>query len=142
MVGAHLSGQPLNRQLTQAGGDLLEATRTAADYRLFVLPDTTPAKPGLIRDPGFAGPGIEVEVWSLPAAAFGAFVAAIPAPLGVGKITLADGRAVTGFLCESHAVAGAAGNHKSCRLAELSHLQRLVADVVACFGGESSRYPI
>ena len=98
VVGAHLSGQPLNGQLTQAGGQLLETTRTAADYRLFVLPDTTPAKPGLIREPGFAGPGIELEVWSLPAAAFGAFVAAIPAPLGVGKITLADGRAVTGFL--------------------------------------------
>ncbi len=67
VVGAHLTGQPLNRQLTEGGGFLVEATRTAGDYRLFVLPDTTPAKPGLIREPGFAGPGLEVEVWSLPA---------------------------------------------------------------------------
>jgi len=107
VVGAHLTGQPLNWQLTQAGGRLVEATHTAADYRLFVLPDAIPPKPGLIRDPDFPGEGIEIEVWSLPAPAFGTFVAAIPAPLGVGKITLADGRSVTGFLCESHALGGA-----------------------------------
>jgi allophanate hydrolase len=107
VVGAHLTGQPLNRQLTDGGGFLVEATRTAGDYRLFVLPDTTPPKPGLIREPGFAGPGLEVEVWSLPAESFGRFVNAIPAPLGVGKVTLANGRAATGFLCESHALQGA-----------------------------------
>jgi allophanate hydrolase len=107
VVGAHLIGQPLNWQLTQAGGRLVEATRTAADYRLFVLSDAMPPKPGLIRDPDFPGEGIEIEVWSLPAPAFGTFVAAIPAPLGVGKITLADGRSVTGFLCEFHALGGA-----------------------------------
>lgn len=104
VVGAHLSGMPLNPQLTTPGGYLLKKCRTAADYRLFALPNTTPPKPGLIREPGFAGPGLEVEVWALPAAAFGKFVADIPAPLGVGKISLDDGTSVSGFLCEAHAV--------------------------------------
>jgi allophanate hydrolase len=107
VVGAHLSGQPLNWQLTEVDGKLMETTRTASGYRLFVLPDTDPPKPGLIREPAFNGQGLEVEVWSLPADAFGRFVADIPAPLGVGKITLADGRAVTGFLCEPYALEGA-----------------------------------
>jgi allophanate hydrolase len=61
----------------------------------------------LVREPGFAGPGLEVEVWALPADAFGRFVAAIPAPLGIGKVTLDDGTAASGFLCEAHAVSGA-----------------------------------
>ena len=107
VVGAHLSGMPLNGQLTGAGGVLVAATRTAPDYRMFVLPGTVPAKPGVIRDPSFAGPGLEIEVWALPPAAAAAFVAAIPAPLGIGKVTLADGSSVSGFLCEAHAVAGA-----------------------------------
>jgi allophanate hydrolase len=107
VVGAHLTGMPLNHQLTDGGGILQRTCRTAGDYRLFVLPDTVPAKPGLVREPGFAGEGITVEVWSLPAASFGAFVAAIPAPLGIGKLTLGDGSIVSGFLCESHAVTGA-----------------------------------
>ena len=58
-------------------------------------------------DPGHEGPGISVEIWALPPATFGAFAARIPAPLGLGKVRLADGREVTGFLCESHALAGA-----------------------------------
>ncbi|WP_374546437.1 allophanate hydrolase [Rhodoblastus sp.] len=107
VVGAHLSGQPLNWQLTQGGGWLVEATRTAPDYRLYALANTAPPKPGLIHEPGFSGPGLEVEVWSLPAESFGRFVNAIPAPLGVGKVMLASGRQITGFLCESHALAGA-----------------------------------
>jgi len=112
VVGAHLSGMPLNHQLTGVGGVFVRSARTAPDYRLYALPGSVPPKPGLIREPGFAGvgatPGVEVEVWSLPAAAFGAFVAAIPAPLGVGKITLDDGAQVSGFLCEAHALADAA----------------------------------
>lgn len=107
VVGAHLTGMPLNPELTGAGGVLLEATRTAEDYRLYALAGTVPPKPGLIHQPGFAGPGIEVEVWALPAAGFGQFVARIPAPLGIGKVTLADGRQISGFLCEAHAVSGA-----------------------------------
>ncbi len=107
VVGAHLSGLPLNPQLTGSGGRLLRRCRTAPDYRLFALPDTTPPKPGMVREPGFAGPGLEVEVWSLPPDAFARFVAGIPAPLGIGKVSLDDGSAVSGFLCEAHAVAGA-----------------------------------
>ena len=107
VVGAHLTGMPLNRELTGPGGFLLREARTAAGYRLYALAGTVPPKPGMVFEPGFQGPGLAVEVWALPAAAFGAFVAAIPAPLGVGKVTLEDGAQVTGFLCEAHALAGA-----------------------------------
>ena len=107
VVGAHLTGLPLNPELTSTGGQLVKRCRTAADYRLFALPNTVPPKPGMVREPGFAGPGLEVEVWTLPSDAFGRFVAKIPAPLGIGKIALEDGTAVSGFLCEAHAVADA-----------------------------------
>ena len=107
VVGAHLSGLPLNGQLVALGGTLLREVRTAGDYRLYALPGTVPAKPGLVRDPGFAGEGVPAEVWSLPPAAFGRFVAAIPPPLGVGRVAMADGTAPSGFLCEHWAVAGA-----------------------------------
>jgi allophanate hydrolase len=107
VVGAHLTGLPLNHQLHDLGATFLRATRTAPDYRLYALAGTVPPKPGLVREPGFEGPGLEVEVWGLDPAAFGRFTAAIPAPLGIGKIALADGEPVSGFLCEAHAVAGA-----------------------------------
>jgi allophanate hydrolase len=105
VVGAHLTGQPLNHQLTDRGAVLAASTTTAPDYRLYAL-DTTPPKPGLVRTPG-GGAAIEVEVWAIDAAGFGEFVAAIPAPLGVGKVQLADGSEVPGFLCEPHAIVGA-----------------------------------
>jgi allophanate hydrolase len=106
VCGAHLSGLPLNGQLTRLGATLVKATQTAPHYRLYALPGTTPPKPGLIRV-AEQGAAIAVEVWALPAAAFGHFVAAIPAPLGIGTITLEDGTTVQGFLCETVAVAGA-----------------------------------
>ena len=104
VVGAHLSGQPLNHQLVTLGARLEQTTTTAALYRLFHLP-TTPAKPGLIRVKD-GGLSIEVEVWRLSETAFGRFVAAIPAPLGIGRLTLIDGREVSGFICEPYAVSG------------------------------------
>lgn len=107
VVGAHLTGMPLNGELTGPGGIKLAETTTAPGYRLFALPGTVPPKPGLIHDPASTAPGITLEVWALPAAAFGQFVARIPAPLGIGKLTLADGSQVSGFLCEAHAVTGA-----------------------------------
>ncbi len=107
VVGAHLSGQPLNHQLTSRGGKLLKTTRTVADYRLYALSGTVPAKPGLIREPGFNGDGLEVEVWQLSAAAFGEFTAEVPSPLGIGSLTLCDGSCVKGFICEPWAIAGA-----------------------------------
>ena len=107
VVGAHLAGQPLNWQLTSVGSRLMRATRTAACYRLFALANSQPAKPGLIRESGFAGPGIEVEVWAVPRHHFGGFVAAIPPPLGIGTVELADGSEVKCFLGEQYALAGA-----------------------------------
>jgi allophanate hydrolase len=107
VVGAHLTGMPLNHELTGPGGKLVKTCRTAGEYRLFVLPNTTPPKPGLIREPGFAGKGLEVEVWKVTPSAFGRFVQNIPAPLGIGKVTLDDGSQVSGFLCEPYAIEGA-----------------------------------
>ncbi|MBM3343110.1 MAG: allophanate hydrolase [Betaproteobacteria bacterium] len=106
VVGAHLSGLPLNHQLTSRGARLVEATQTAADYKLYALPYAEPPKPGLVRV-AMGGAPIVVEVWALTLAALGAFMAEIPPPLGIGTLTLADGRKVKGFLCEAYAVAGA-----------------------------------
>ena len=107
VVGAHLSGQPLNHQLTSRGARLAHPARTAASYRLYALPNTMPPKPGLVRDPDFHGTGIELEVWAVPTRNFGSFVAEVPAPLGIGSVQLADGLVVKGFICEPFAVAGA-----------------------------------
>ncbi|MBB4285878.1 allophanate hydrolase [Roseospira goensis] len=106
VVGAHLSGMPLNHQLTDRGAVLVETTRTARDYRLYALAGTVPPKPGLVRDPGFIGPGILAEVWRMTQAAFGAFVEEVPPPLAIGTMDLADGRRVKGFVCEPAAIAG------------------------------------
>jgi len=106
VVGAHLSGMPLNGQLLERGATLIESTQTAPHYRLYALPGTTPPKPGMVRASDGGG-AIAVEVWDVPAIAIGSFVALIPAPLAIGSVELADGRRVHGFLCESHAVAGA-----------------------------------
>jgi len=109
VVGAHLSGEPLNHQLTSRGGTLARACKTAPKYRLFALPGTTPPKPGLVRvvDGATDGVAIDVEVWRLQPAGFGAFVAAIPSPLGIAKIELEDGVHVSGFVCEAHATVAA-----------------------------------
>jgi allophanate hydrolase len=107
VVGAHLSGLPLNGELVALGGRFLREVTTAPDYRLYALTGTTPPKPGLVRDPGFAGPGVPAEVWSLTPAAFGRFVAAIPQPLGIGRIAMTDGSMPSGFLCERWAIENA-----------------------------------
>ncbi|MBO0660980.1 allophanate hydrolase [Jiella sp. MQZ9-1] len=106
VVGAHLAGMPLNHELTDRGGIFVKADRTAPHYRFYAL-DTVPPKPGLAREPGFAGPGIAVEIWSLEPAAFAAFVAAIPQPLSIGQVTLAGNDCVCGFLCEPAGLTGA-----------------------------------
>jgi allophanate hydrolase len=108
VVGAHLQDMPLHWQLVERGCRLVARTRTAADYRLFALPDTTPPKPGLARaDAAHAGFAIEVEVYEMPMEAVGSFLALIPPPLGLGSVELADGRWVKGFICEPHALVGA-----------------------------------
>jgi allophanate hydrolase len=107
VVGAHLSGQPLNHQLTERGARLLKTTRTLPHYRLYALQGTKPPKPGLVREEEFAGPGIEVELWAMPVDQFGGFVAAVPPPLTIGSVALASGETVKCFLCEPYAIAGA-----------------------------------
>lgn len=113
VVGAHLSGMPLNGQLVERGARLLASTETAADYRLFALPGTTPPKPGLLRVAPGSGHRIAVEVWEMPVEHYGSFVALIPPPLGIATLTLADGEHVQGFACEALATGGAQ---------EISHL--------------------
>ena len=104
-----MSGLPLNHQLTERGARLAGNSRTAPNYRLFALTEFKPPRPGLVRDEagGKAGAAIELEVWEMPASAFGGFVDGIPAPLGIGSVTLEDGQQVKGFLCEAHATKGA-----------------------------------
>lgn len=107
VVGAHLTGMPLNSQLTERQATLLEQTTTSPAYRLYALPDSTPPKPGLRRVGDGSGEQIIVEVWQVATSAFGSFVGLIPPPLGIGNVELADGRWVKGFICEDHALASA-----------------------------------
>ncbi|WP_421671355.1 allophanate hydrolase [Rahnella sp. EDr1-12] len=105
VVGAHLTGMPLNVQLTSRNAVRVEQTTTAATYKLYALANTTPPKPGLVR--AGSGSAIIVELWDIPLARFGEFVAEIPAPLGIGSLELADGRTVKGFICEPWAISEA-----------------------------------
>lgn len=102
VVGAHLTGMPLNFQLTTRDAVLLTKTQTAHHYKLFALSHTTPPKPGLQYCE--QGQSIEVEVWEVPMALFGKIVAEVPAPLGIGNVQLADGTWVKGFICEGYAL--------------------------------------
>lgn len=103
VCGAHLSGLPLNGQLTERGGRLLKAVRSAPEYRFYVLPGGPPQRPGLVRVAD-GGNAIDMEIWQLPASEFGSFVAGIPAPLGIGSVKLEDGGSVQGFVCEAAAI--------------------------------------
>lgn len=106
VVGAHLSGMPLNGELTRRGARFLRAAETAPAYRLYLLDGRTP-RPGLLRVADRDGASIAVEVWALPSAEVGAFIAGVPAPLGIGAVRLADGAEALGFLVEAAGVAGA-----------------------------------
>ncbi|KQV81460.1 allophanate hydrolase [Rhizobium sp. Root1220] len=107
VVGAHLSGMQLNTQLRDLNARFCRATQTSNAYRLYALAGQVPAKPGMIRVDVGKGGRIDVEVWQLAPAAFGAFVAAIPSPLSIGTIQLSDGTTAKGFLVEATAIAGA-----------------------------------
>jgi len=107
VVGAHMSGLPLNRELTELGARFARAVETRPDYRFFALPGGPPFRPGLLRVAPDAGARIAAEVWTLSAQAFGAFVSRIPSPLGVGTLVLADGTTPKGFLVEAEAVRSA-----------------------------------
>ena len=106
VVGAHLSGMPLNHELRAHQARFVAATATAPDYRLYALPGAPP-KPGLLRVAAGQGNAIAVEVWAMPLEPFGRFTAAVPPPLSIGSVRLADGRWVKGFLVEAEAVDGA-----------------------------------
>ena len=105
VVGAHLRGMPLNHELLACGARFVKETRTADYYRLYALPGTTPPKPGLATADD--GAPVVVEVWEMPVAYFGQFVAGVPSPLGIGSVTLENGDVVKGFICEGHAIAQA-----------------------------------
>ncbi len=106
VCGAHLSGLPLNGQLTSRGARLLRSAKSAACYQFIALPGGPPKRPGMVRV-AEGGGAIEMEIWEMPASQFGSFVAGIPAPLGIGAVLLEDGGAVQGFVCEHQAVVGA-----------------------------------
>jgi allophanate hydrolase len=106
VVGAHLTGMPLNHQLTSRESTFVERCRTASSYQLYALANTTPPKPGLVKAVT-AGAPIEVELWDVPLERFGSFVAEIPSPLGIGSLELEDGRIVKGFICEPIGLQGA-----------------------------------
>jgi allophanate hydrolase len=105
VVGAHLTGQPLNPQLLALGARLDRTTTTAPVYRLHAL-RTTPPKPGLVHV-GEGGAAIETEVWRLPAEGLGRLLTALPRPMTLGSVQLADGTEVPGFLCEPSALTDA-----------------------------------
>lgn len=104
VVGGHLSGMALNWQLQKVDAKLSKKTTTSANYRLYALPNTTPAKPGLRRvlssDSKLKGEKLAVEVWDVPSENFGTFISMVPHPLGIGSVEMADGSWVKGFICE------------------------------------------
>lgn len=107
VVGAHLSGMPLNGELTTRGGVLVRRGETEKSYTLSALPGGPPKRPGLLRVSEGQGHAIAVEVWALPPAGFGTFVAGVPAPLCIGTLRLADGTTPKGFLVEPEGLKGA-----------------------------------
>lgn len=106
VCGAHLSGMPLNHQLTDNNAVLIKATKTEASYKFYSLAGGPPFRPGLIRDKE-NGKSIDVEVWRMPLVNFGEFMINIPSPLGIGKATLEDGSEVNSFICEAYGIEGA-----------------------------------
>ena len=105
VCGAHMSGLPLNRDLTARGARFLKAARTAHGYGLHALAGGPPQRPGLVRRRG--GGAIDLEVWALPKSRFGDFIETVPAPLCIGTVMLEGGEMVKGFLCETEGLAGA-----------------------------------
>ena len=100
-----MQGLALNWQLTERGAKLIEKTKSAKAYRMFVIEGAI-ERPGMIRDEN-SGSDIEIEIWQVPKSEFGSFVAAIPGPLGIGKVETEDGRWLPGFICEGYAIENA-----------------------------------
>lgn len=106
VCGAHLSGLPLNHQITSRGGYLLQATHSAPQYKFYALSGESVLRPGMIRTQEPQKQGIALEVWAMPLSRLGDFMQGIPAPLGLGKVILASGEAVCGFICEATGAIG------------------------------------
>ena len=104
VVGAHLTGMPLNHELTSRNAVFVATTTTASKYRLYELTGMAPPKPGISRCENAHGAAIEVELWDIPLDSVGSFLAGIPSPLGLGKLELCDGGVVHGFICEGYAL--------------------------------------
>lgn len=107
VVGAHLSGMPLNGELVSRGARFLRAVTTTPNYQLFALPGGPPLRPMLMRCAANAGSAIATEVWALSPAALGDFLAHVPAPLGIGTVVLSDGTTPKGFIGEAQGLVGA-----------------------------------
>ena len=107
VVGAHMSGMPLNAELARLGGTFKRRIATVASYRFCALAGGPPKRPGLLRVADPEGRPIETEVWELPADGFGRFVASVPAPLCIGTVRLSDGTTPKGFLVEPQGLDGA-----------------------------------
>lgn len=105
VVGAHLHGMPLHFQLEERNARLVRKTRTATAYRMFAM-QTTPPKPAIFFVGEVNGGALELEIYEMDFASFGSFVAGIPAPLGIGTVTLEDGSEVKGFIAEPRAQEG------------------------------------
>lgn len=101
VCGLHMRGLPLEQQMNSCEARFIREAESAAKYKLYHLP-TVPAKPGMIKQSA-GGAAIRMELWEMPLASFGGFTASIPAPLGIGKVELADGEEVSGFICEGYA---------------------------------------
>jgi hypothetical protein len=100
VCGAHMSGLALNWQLTDLNATFVKQTKTKKGYRLFVLENKNPIRPGMVFD-NLSSSKIDVEVWSMPVQNFGKFMKQIASPLGIGTVFLEDESSVYGFLCES-----------------------------------------
>jgi allophanate hydrolase len=118
VCGAHMSGLPLNNELTSRGATFLRAAKSAADYKFYALAGGPPSRPGMVKCAKGAGSEIELEIWSMPIEEFGGFMKTIPAPLGIGSVSLSDGSQVNGFICEA---AGAEGGEDITHLGDWRH---------------------
>ncbi|WP_132309619.1 allophanate hydrolase-related protein [Martelella mediterranea] len=97
-----------------------------ANFDFYALSGGPPVRPGLVRDPGPQASSIAVDIWAVPMSAFGRFMAGIPSPLSIGSVSLADGTAVKGFICEAEATATAS------EITSLGSWRRFIALQTVC----------
>jgi allophanate hydrolase len=103
VVAAHRRGQPLHHELVALGARFAQACPTAPLYRLLALPGPGVPRGGLVRV-DTDGASVEVEVHRLPPPGVIRLRLALPAPLEVGEVGLADGTSVAGIVCAASAL--------------------------------------